>query len=605
MFEFLNKLLQKKQLTEQQKISIIELIDKEESFINPRDLMTGKSQPKKYEERKWLNYITPYMRMNNEFTPQVEHEIDALFNKMCDFIDVELKKKHKSIKRVKSEYSYYRESIFDEVYRFAKSLVCSFYRQENKEPADFISYMLESMLSGNIRVLLIKEMDKYREELPFPNEETRVQFRLTSFGTKIIWWDPVGKLRNEQIFDSTEMNYFNKLSKRASKFAEVPALMTFSLNKYTDLLHIILEDLEDETIRWKIKPTNYFRDYFQLPLYDSRIWNETKRLTADLYLLAENSIRQEVEGFRLLAAEESQENLKKYLPNETIQKIQDYLDQKTVLEFDYPTVLSLRAVYKTAWNETANFIVDQPIEIVSELLEEIAKDPDLKKIATKVIKTSNDLDKHRLFIFLMEMRTFPLSKEIKKQRDSFIHVTRQEDYQNLLVDKELTYGKLLITLKELRQPIRRKIKLNNELITASNSALYTIIDMVDDYLGGEDGKPDSASNDLFHQEIAGIAQQVEPMKAVDSSVLTTEKGQEVEQPVNQMAFFKHLVLNNGMSLAEFKKQAASKGKLYQAYLSELNEILYEVFDDQVLEIQQQQVRIEDDFMEEMREWIDG
>jgi hypothetical protein len=37
----------------------------------------------------------------------------------------------------------------------------------------------------------------------------------------------------------------------------------------------------------------------------------------------------------------------------------------------------------------------------------------------------------------------------------------------------------------------------------------------------------------------------------------------------------------------------------------LNEVLYEIFDDQVLVISQQQVIVEEDFMEEMREWLYG
>lgn len=545
------------------------------------------------------------MRINAGHTPQVEQEIDAFFNRLCDFIDVELKKKHKNIKHVRSEYYYYRESLFDEIYRLAKNLVCSFYGQESKESADFISYMMESMLSSDIRFLLIKEMDEYRGGLPFPNAETREQFRLTSYGTKIIWWDPSGKLRDEQVFDSTEMSYFNKLMKRPTKFTEVPALMTLCLEKYTDLLHIVLEDLKDETIRWKVKPNNYFRNYFQLPLEDSRVWLETNHLSADLYLFAENSIRKEIEGFRLSAASESQQSLQKYLPNESIQKIEEYLNQKTTLKFDYPTITSLRTVYKTAWNEAANFIIEQSVEKVCELLEEIARDPDLKKIAIKVIKNSTDPDKNRVFIFLMEKRAFPLSKEMQKQRNSFIHSTRQEDYQALLAAQDLVYKKLPIILKELNQPARRKIKLDNELITASNSALYTIIDMVDDYLGEEAIDPDIALKILVHKDLSLAEEQTKPDNTVLVSTLEETNESEIAQTVEQMEFITNLVLNNGMSLEEFKKKAADKGKLYQAYLNELNDVLYDVFEDQVLTIYQQQVIIEEDFIEEMREWIDG
>ena len=59
------------------------------------------------------------------------------------------------------------------------------------------------------------------------------------------------------------------------------------------------------------------------------------------------------------------------------------------------------------------------------------------------------------------------------------------------------------------------------------------------------------------------------------------------------------------SVDDFKENAKNNGKLHQVYLTELNEVLYEIFDDQVLVISQQQVIIEEDFMEEMREWLYG
>ena len=90
--------------------------------------------------------------------------------------------------------------------------------------------------------------------------------------------------------------------------------MSLCLSKYVELLQLIVRDLEDDSIKWKIKPNNYFRKYFHLPLDDERIWAETVRLPADLYLLAENMIRKEVEGLRVVPAEESLQNLQKYLP---------------------------------------------------------------------------------------------------------------------------------------------------------------------------------------------------------------------------------------------------------------------------------------------------
>ena len=116
-----------------------------------------------------------------------------------------------------------------------------------------------------------------------------------------------------------------------------------------------------------------------MPLDDERIWAETVRLPVDLYLLAENMIRKEVEGLRVVPAEESLQNLQKYLPDETFMKIQEYLSQEVELELDYQTITALRDVNKTVWHEAANLLIRQSLEKVSGLLEDVANDPDLKQ----------------------------------------------------------------------------------------------------------------------------------------------------------------------------------------------------------------------------------
>ena len=262
------------------------------------------------------------------------------------------------------------------------------------------------MLSREIQKILAHEVEAHRENLPFPDEETRKQFGLTPFGTKIVWWDPSGMLRDKEIFGETERDYFNHLTRRVTNFTAVPAVMTLCLGKYVDLLQIVLRDLEDQSIKWKIKPNNYLKKYFHLPLDDARVWAETVRLPTDLYLLAENTIRQEVEGLRVLPVEESLQSLQKYFPDETFRKIQGHLSQKVEVELDYETIAALRNVNKTVWHEAANLLISQSVEQLSGLLEDVANDPDLKKIATKVIKQSEDSDKRIIFIFLMEKGGF-------------------------------------------------------------------------------------------------------------------------------------------------------------------------------------------------------
>ena len=619
MLEFINKIFKNKRLTEEEKISIIELVHTDESFISPRDLITEqerlKKAQKRAEKKAWISYVSPPVRLNNNLTQQVEEVVGALFERLCTIVDTELRKSHKNIKHMKHERYYYKVTAFDEIYLLSREVVCSSYKMENAHATVFFSYDLKLILPWDIQQILTQEVEMFRENLPFPDEETRDKFGLTQFGTKIVWWDPSGVLRENQIFDGTEMVYFDQLRKRVTKFTEVSTVMALCLRKYADLMQLVLHDLEDGSIKWKIKPNNYFRKYFQLPLDDDRVWAETFRLPADLYTLAENMIRKKIEGLRVLPAEESMQSLQKYLPDETFWKIQIYLNQEVQLELDYQTITALRNVNKSLWNEAANLFINQSLEQVSGLLQDIANDPDLKKIATKVIKQSDEPDKRMLFICLMERMDLPISKALQKERDGFIHPTRQADYQQLLLDANLHLESLPELLNDCTQPTRREIKLDTALITASHSALDTIIDMVDTYLSEEDtgeGLDSTISLNIFTEmEMSSEEEQSEPESSVatslsiSSATIEETENPDSEQESEHMLFLKQLVVGNGISLDDFKVHAKNNGKLHQVYLTELNEVLYEIFDDQVLVISQQQVIIEEDFMEEMREWLYG
>ena len=609
MFEFVNKIFKNKQMTEEKKLSIIELVKNEESFINPRDLIAEQCALKKAETKvvkeSWISYVSPQVRMNDNLTGQLEATVEALFEILCTVADVELRKKRKNIKHVKYERYYYRVTIFDEIHRLAREVVFSFYRQDNMHPDIYFSYDLQAMLSRDIQKILIREVEEYRKYMSAPDEETRIKFGLTQFGTKIVWWDPSGILRENQDFDSTEMVYFDHLRKRVTRFTEAPSIMILCLQKYADLMRIVLYDLEDDSIKWKIKPNNYFRKYFQLPQDDGRIWAETFRLPTDLYILAENTVRREVEGLRVLPEEEYLQNLKQYLPDETFRKLQNCLNQKIDLELDYSTISALRSVNKTVWHEAANFFIRQSVEQVGSLLCEVAEDPDLKKVAAKVIKQSEEPDKRMLFICLMERMELPISKALQKERDGFIHPTRQDDYQQLLLDADLAFENLPGLLRECTQPLRREVKLDTALISASHAALDTIIDMVDTYLGEEETIEPYLVDKINLSSEVEVKQSESSAATIEESEVTATSELENEQDSGHLAFLKHLVASDGISLDDFKEQAKNNGKLHQAYLTELNEVLYEVFDDQVLVISQQQVIIEEDFMEEMREWLYG
>ena len=127
-----------------------------------------------------------------------------------------------------------------------------------------------------------------------------------------------------------------------------------------------------------------------------------------------------------------------------------------------------------------------------------------------------------------------------------------------------------------------------------------------------EGLDSAVSLNMFAEiEMSSVEEQSEAESVVSTSVSATvtiieePENPHSEQESEHMLFLKQLVVGNGISLNDFKEHAKTKGKLHHAYLTELNEVLYEIFDDQVLVISNQQVIIEEDFMEEMREWIYG
>ena len=150
MFEFINKIFKNKKLTEEEKISIIDLVHTEESFIKPRDLIAEREHQKKVAEKvkkkaakkAWISYVSPPVRMNDNLTKQVEEVVGALFERLCAIVDTELRKSHKNIKHVKHERYYYQVTAFDEIYRLSREVVCSSYKMENVHVSVFFSYGL-------------------------------------------------------------------------------------------------------------------------------------------------------------------------------------------------------------------------------------------------------------------------------------------------------------------------------------------------------------------------------------------------------------------------------------------------------------------------------
>ena len=153
-------------------------------------------------------------------------------------------------------------------------------------------------------------------------------------------------------------------------------------------------------------------------------------------------------------------------------------------------------------------------------------------------------------------------------------------YKNILKSKEILSLGLLNRLAKLKTPIRKKIKLNMDKVEISKRELSKTVEIVKEYIGDEEENEELHENN-FREEIV-----------IDKCD---------DKPKIKHGGFLNLILDKGsIEVEEGKKIAMDNGILLNAFISDINQELYEYVQDQVIIIKDDYIKIDDFYIDTIR-----
>lgn len=176
------------------------------------------------------------------------------------------------------------------------------------------------------------------------------------------------------------------------------------------------------------------------------------------------------------------------------------------------------------------------------------------------------------------------SKNTKLLKD-IIHPSNISIYGNILESKEALSLELLNRLVELKNPVRKKIELDMNKVEISKQELNKTVEIVKQYIGDEEEKEEPQEDKIKDEMV---------------------EGQYAKQLKFKHGEFLNLILNLGsMEIEKGKKIAMDNGVLLNAFISDVNKELYEYIQDQVIIIEDGYIKIDDFYIDMVKELIMG
>ena len=518
---------------------------------------------------------------------QVKEETLNLYEKLCNFIDEQLRNNkgslNKEVRRIGAEGGYYNNILYT-IYCISEGHVTKAYSGGyNYYDPEYSYNLLEGHLGKDLKEKVFIKAQEFEKNISSPKEYTQIYFNLTKNGWPRKWWDKDGELRANREFSNKELNILNATPVRNTIVWDIPSVNKQIIILYLEIWQIISNGL-DSNLKWKKKNKNtlqniidgkymYFADY------------ENGKILSSLIKISENTIREIMPNTQILNTSNEQDNIKKYLPKEIVDDINNKLirfkedandkDLKEILE---DMIKKNPDDWKLKVEEILMCEADKGINI----LINYNKDEDFIKIAKDIIKKTDDENLLLLCLYGIEMEEKLSQKNAKLLKDIF-HPSNISIYENILKSKEVPSLELFTKLVELKNPIRKKVELDMDKVEASKKELNETVEIVKEYIGDEEDKE-------------------EPQKEnVKNEVLEVEHDGKVEFKYGE---FLNLILDTGtMEIEEGKKMAMDNGILLNAFISDVNRELYEYIQDQAVVIEDEYIKIDDFYIDMVKELV--
>jgi hypothetical protein len=349
---------------------------------------------------------------------------------------------------------------------------------------------------------------------------------------------------------------------------------------YLEIWQIISSGLEKD-LKWKNKNRTALKNI----LDGGYVYFAGYNILASLIKVSENAIREVVPNTQILNISKEQDNIKRYFPKELVDDINNKLieykngiNHEELIEILNDMIKNNPSDWKLKAEKVLMAEADKRISILIDYKE----DEDFVKIAKEIAKKTDDENLLLLCLYGIE-REEKLSQKNAKLLKNIIHHSNISIYENILKSKEVLSLKLLNRLVKLKTPIRRKIKLNMDKVEVSKRELSETVEIVKEYIG------DEGENKEFHEN--NFEKEIVIDKCDDKPKIKHED-------------FLNLILDKGsIEVEEGKKIAMDNGTLLNAFISDINQELYEYVQDQVIIIKDDYIKIDDFYVDTIKELV--
>ena len=524
--------------------------------------------------------------------PILKGEIIELYNKICETADIELRKKKKSlikeIIKVKKGNYYFREKIFNDIFSGTIQVINGEYRgnkrniNENYYFRDFFD-----IIGENINKIIINEINAYLKELPRLNTEIIEYYNLTPNGLPYRYWDKNGKFREEHKFSELEQRILEKTSFRQTKIWNNYEAKKQMILLYLDEWKIIEERVKTEE-KLKKKSKKIINAILNLQDYVYFEYNEIEGLYAILKII-ENKIRSFIPNYKILETEKELESIKKFFPksmsNELLENIENFKISKekikSILDYEiknYPKDWKLKLGYIELFNEKK-----------INLIIRFNNDENLEKIIKELLKKEQNSDDKLFYLFLLNKKR-ELKKTEVKMLEKIISADRFQDYKKLLdKDNEITQ-KIYEELKLLKFQKIKKINLNLEKVKMTKEKFDETVNILEEYLKEENEEADISKicNEEQKDIVVGNKEQEKIENFQDNKI------KEV---------LKVIIETQKIGENDLKNYAKEKNMSLNAYIDSINKELYDIVNDQVIILENNTVKIDEFYIDDIKEWL--
>ena len=524
--------------------------------------------------------------------PILKVEIIELYNKICETADIELRKKKKSlikeIIKVKKGNYYFREKIFNDIFSGTIQVINGEYRgnkrniNENYYFRDFFD-----IIGENINKIIINEINAYLKELSRLNTEIIEYYNLTPNGLPYRYWDKNGKFREEHKFSELEQRILEKTSFRQTKIWNNYEAKKQMILLYLDEWKIIEERVKTEE-KLKKKSKKIINAILNLQDYVYFEYNEIEGLYAILKII-ENKIRSFIPNYKILETEKELESIKKFFPksmsNELLENIENFKISKekikSILDYEiknYPKDWKLKLGYIELFNEKK-----------INLIIRFNNDENLEKIIKELLKKEQNSDDKLFYLFLLNKKR-ELKKTEVKMLEKIISANRFQDYKKLLdKDNEITQ-KIYEELKLLKFQKIKKINLNLEKVKMTKEKFDETVNILEEYLKEENEEADISK--ICNEEQKDIVVENKEQEKIEN--FQDNKIKEV---------LKVIIETQKIGENDLKNYAKEKNMSLNAYIDSINKELYDIVNDQVIILENNTVKIDEFYIDDIKEWL--